>query len=329
MRSKAGHAGWAPWHLGATIAAAGLAALLLLLPAGAHGSLGLTLPHVAGIVGLPVPTGTGPVVAVGATGSATVAAGDPGVVVAVCHVGVGARVLGLPIGLRADRVAAFLAAHPRDYLGACTSDDGFLPAPDVVGSDLLDTLPETTLVRVVTVAGAVLWLSPADALAYLSVHVRARIATDGGSSGGGRTGQGSQSGGGGGSASAGGAGSVAAGRLGCGERLLVSGVRMAPLLVRSVGSRVTVDLAVTSESGLRVSNAIVMLRSTPLGRIAATAVKRTATDGTVRFTVETTPRLRLVRGGRLVLFVRASRPGQPAMGCTTGRRLLSVRTAAA
>jgi hypothetical protein len=302
--------------------------LLLLLPPGAQGSLGLTLPRVAGLVGVPAPTATGPVVAVGATGSATVVAGNPGAVVAVCHVGVGARVLGLLIGIRADRLAAFLAAHPRDYVGACRSGDGLHTAPDVVGSDLLDTLPETTLVRVVTVAGAVLWLTPADALAYLSLHVGARIGIGEGPSGG-PSGPGSQGEAGNGSSSAGGTGPASAGASGCGERLLVSGVRMAPVVVRSAGTRVTVDLVVSSERGARVRNAIVMLRSTPLGRITATAVKRTAADGTVRFTVKTTPRLRLVRGGRLVLFVRASRPGQPTIGCITGRRLLSIRTAAA
>lgn len=331
MRSETGHAGWSPWHLGMTIAAVALATWVLLLPAGAQSATGLTLPRIGGIVGLPVPVGTGPAVAVGATGSTTVAVANPGAMVAVCHVGVGARVLGLQIGVRADRLVAFLAARPRDHAGACRSGDGFLPAPDVVGSDLLDTLPETTLVRVVTVAAAVLWLSPADALAYLSLHVGARIGSDNPSGGSPETGSpaGGGSPGSGGGSSSGGAGPAAGGQAGCGERLLVGSVRMAPLVLRSVGGKVTVDLVVSSERGSRVRNAIVMLRSTPLGRIAATAVKRTAADGSVRFTVTTTPRLRLVRGGRLVLFVRASRPGQPTIGCTTGRRLLSIRTAAA
>jgi hypothetical protein len=334
MRSETGHTGWSPWHLGMTIAAVGLAALVLLIPPGAQGATGLTLPRIGGILGLPVPAGNGPVVAVGATGSTTVAVGNPGAVVAICHLGVGARVLGLQIGVRADRLVAFLAAHPRDYAGACRSGEDSLAAPDVVGSDLLDTLPESTLVRVVTVAGAVLWLSPADALAYLSLHAGARIGSDSRSGGsqetGSHSGGGSPgSGGGSGSSSGGNAPAAAGGQVGCGERLIVGGVRMAPLVVRSVGDHVTVDLVVSSERGSRVGNAIVMLRSTPLGRIAATAVKRTAADGSVRFTVKTTPRLRLVRGGRLVLFVRASRPGQPTIGCATGRRLLSIRTAVA
>ena len=333
MRSETGHTGLSPWHLGMTIAALALAAWVLLLPPGAQGAIGLTLPRIGGIVGIPVPVGTGPVVAVGATGSVTAAVGNPGVLVAVCHVGVGARVLGLQIGVRADRLVAFLAAHPRDYAGACRSGDRYLPAPDVVGSDLLDTLPETTLVRVVTVAGAVLWLSPADALAYLSLHVGARIGSDNPSGGSPETGSpargGSPGSGSSGGSSSGGNGAAAAGQAGCGERLIVGSVRMAPLVLRSIGGNVTVDLVVSSERGSRASNAIVMLRSAPLGRIAATAVKRTAADGSVRFTVKTTPRLRLVRGGRLVLFVRASRPGQPTIGCATGRRLLSIRTAAA
>jgi hypothetical protein len=345
MRSQAEHAGWGPWHLGATIAAAALAAFALLLPAGAHGGTGLVVPRIAGIVGLPLPTsGTpSPVVAVGATGTAAVAAGDPGVVVAVCHLGVGARVLGLQIGVRADRLVAFLAANPRDYVGACKSGAGLLPAAQVVGSDLLDTLPATTLVRVVTVAGAVLWLSPVDALAYLSLHGGARIGAaddnppggspESGSPAGGGNGKGgggeNDSASGGSSSTARGNASIAAGQVGCGERLIVGGVRMAPLVLRTVGRRVTVDLVVSSERGHRVSNAIVTLRSTPLGRIASTAVKRTGTDGTVRFTVTTTNKLELVRGNRLLLFVRASRPGQPATGCVTGRRLLSIRTAAA
>jgi hypothetical protein len=311
-----------------------VAAWLLLVPAGAKGATGL-VPTIAGIVGLPVPAGgQPPVAAVGATGSAAVAAGNPGVVVAVCHVGVGARLLGLQIGVRADRLVAYLAAHPRDYAGACRSGGGLLPAPAVVGSDLLDTLPEGTLVRVVTAAGAVLWLSPADALAYLSIHVGARIGSDdnppGGPPGtGSPAGGGTGNGGGANGSASGGTTSIAAGGPRCGDRLIVSGVRIAPRVLRTVGSTVTVDLVVSSEQGNRVGNAIVLLRSTPLGRIAATAVKRTTAAGTVRFTVKTTPQLRLVKGGRLVLFVRASRPDLPTIGCVTGRRLLSIRTAAA
>ncbi len=142
MRSETGHTRRTPWHLGMTIAAVGLAAWVLLLPPGALGATGLTLPRIGGILGLPVPAGTGPVVAVGATGSTTVAVGNPGAVIAVCHVGVGARILGLQIGVSADRVVAFLAAHPRDYAGACRSGDGLLPARDVVCRILLGELEQ-------------------------------------------------------------------------------------------------------------------------------------------------------------------------------------------
>ena len=52
----------------------------------------------------------------------------------------------------------------------------------------------------------------------------------------------------------------------------------------------------------------------------------------VVFASTTTKRLPLVRGGRLVLFARATRPSQAASGCTgtqplVAGRLVSIRTA--
>lgn len=57
--------------------------------------------------------------------------------------------------------------------------------------------------------------------------------------------------------------------------------------------------------------------------------KRTSMTGRVTFTVRPTKALKLKKGGRVNIFVRASTPGQPITGGTSTRRLVSFRTAAA
>jgi hypothetical protein len=129
-----------------------------------------------------------------------------------------------------------------------------------------------------------------------------------------------------------GAGSAPAGAVPCGERLVIGSVQVAPLVIRSPRQPVLLRLVVRTGCGDAVRNALVTLQSTPLGKIAGTVAQRTAADGSVVFASTTTKRLRLVRGGRLVLLARATRPSQAVAGCTTGHRLVSatlvsVRTA--
>jgi hypothetical protein len=129
-----------------------------------------------------------------------------------------------------------------------------------------------------------------------------------------------------------GAAAAPAGAVPCAERLVIRNVQVAPLVIRSAKQPLLLRLVVQTGCGDPVRGAVVTLRSAPLGRIAGTTVQKTAADGSVVFASTTTKRLQLVRGGRLVLFARATGPHQPAAGCTTGGplvsgRLVSIRTA--
>jgi hypothetical protein len=124
-----------------------------------------------------------------------------------------------------------------------------------------------------------------------------------------------------------GAEAVPAGAVPCGERLVIENVQVAPLVIRSTRQPLLLRLVVRTACGDPVSNAVVRLRSTPLGNIAGTIAQRTAADGSVVFASTTTKRLPLARGGRLVLLAQAARAGEPILGCTSASRLVSVRTA--
>ena len=134
------------------------------------------------------------------------------------------------------------------------------------------------------------------------------------------------------SAQAPGATSASAGTVPCTQRLVIGSVQIAPLVIRSARQPVLLRLVVRTGCGDPVANAVVTLRSAPLGKITRTIEQRTAADGSVVFASTTTKRLPLVRGGRLVLFARATRPSQAASGCNATQplaagRLVSIRTA--
>ena len=281
----------------------------------------------------------------------------PGVAVIVCHVDVHAHVLGIPVVVQAGELGVFLAANPRDYVGACRA-----PGPPLSGGSGTPavtfgvsvpgtTVVESGLLESVGVGARVVVCAPGDGQLFLTADAAAALVRSDprvtfgscGASGAGGAGGGK----GGGNAGGGGSGfstgssaesagalfvngrvSVPASSLSCGDRLIVTRVSTTPRVVRNVNTKVTTRLVIVNDQGHLVRGATVWLRSAPLGFLRSSSKATTAADGSVRFAVATTKRLPLRAGGRLVMFARATLPGRALIGCVTGRRLISVRVSA-
>jgi hypothetical protein len=285
-----------------------------------------------------------PIAGVAETVDGTVDVG-PGVAVIVCHVGVGAEALGIPVVIQASEIGAFLASNPHDSVGACRSPAGgasssepatglAVPGQTVVQAGLLAGLGDSVIVAVCATGDGQLFLTPDAAAAIVRADSGVTFGScaargDGGGSVAREGGSGNPSTAEQGALFLDGRGvSVPASSLACGDRLIVTRVATTPRVVRTAKARVTARFVVVNDKGLLVRGASVRLRSTPLGYVHALPKGTTKTDGSVRFSLTTTNRLPLRAGGRLVLFVRATLPGRPLIGCVTGRRLISLRVSA-
>ena len=269
-----------------------------------------------------------------------------GIAVVVCHVAVGVEALGIPVVVQENEISAFLAANPRDYAGHVAAPAAppartvrRPPVPSgasaAAAAGLLATVGNGALVVVCASGDGQLFLTPtaAAALAAADAHVtfgscgaRAQGGAAGGRTAGGSDGstlRATQSG-----VLVNGRVSIPASSLSCGDRLLVTRVSTTPTVIRASGTRVTARFVIVNDKGLLVQNATVRIRTTPLGYVQASAERRTAADGSVRFQLTTTKKVPLQAGGRLLLFARATLPGKPQIGCVTGRRLIVVRVGA-
>ena len=303
--------------------------------------------------------GPTPIVGVVASAKAVTDIG-PGVALIVCHVDVHAHVLGIPVVVHAGELGVFLAANPRDYVGACRapgqpySGGSGTPAVTVGVSVPGTTVVESGLLENVVGGARVVVCAPGDGQLFLTADAAAALvrsdprvtfgscgASGAGGNGGGNGGGGSGDAGGGGSGSSKGSSaesagalfvngrvSVPASSLSCGDRLIVTRVSTTPRVVRNANTKVTTRLVIVNDQGHLVRGATVWLRSAPFGYLGSSPTATTAADGSVRFAVATTKRLPLRAGGRLVMFARATRPGRALIGCVTGRRLISGRVSA-
>jgi hypothetical protein len=113
------------------------------------------------------------------------------------------------------------------------------------------------------------------------------------------------------------------------HRLVIKHVVFTPAIVRSLRQPITIRYRVLDTRGMVVRDAAVWMRTLPLQVVTPVKTKRTSMTGWVTFTVRPTKALKLKQGGRVNIFVRASTPGQPIIGGTSTRRLVSLRTAAA
>lgn len=110
------------------------------------------------------------------------------------------------------------------------------------------------------------------------------------------------------------------------HRLIISGVEFAPSVVRS-RQPYTGRFRVTDTRGYIVRDAIVLVTGVPLGWIQAPPEVRTNVDGLATIQIQPTTRLRLVRGGSMVKFIRARKEGDTILAGISTRRLVRVRTA--
>jgi hypothetical protein len=110
------------------------------------------------------------------------------------------------------------------------------------------------------------------------------------------------------------------------QRLVISGVEFAP---RALTSRqpFTGRFRVTDTRGYVVRDAIVLVTGVPLGWIQQPQEVKTNVDGLVAVQLQPTIRLRLVRGGSMVMFIRARKDGDSLLAGISSRRLVRVRTA--
>ena len=109
------------------------------------------------------------------------------------------------------------------------------------------------------------------------------------------------------------------------SRLVIKQVAFTPRVVRARGQLVVARYRIADSRGFYVRDAAVWMRGTPSTLITHVREKRSDASGWVTFTFRTTKVLRLKKGGRLTIFVRAHTPGEPPLGGTSTRRLVSLR----
>jgi hypothetical protein len=83
---------------------------------------------------------------------------------------------------------------------------------------------------------------------------------------------------------------------------------------------------VVNTKGYVVRDALVYIVGIPYGRILNVPEQPTAQDGWVTMTVQPTAKFPLVRGGSLVIFVRARKAGDNLLAGVSARRLVQVTT---
>ncbi|MGH3080616.1 MAG: hypothetical protein ACRDNH_05700 [Gaiellaceae bacterium] len=108
-------------------------------------------------------------------------------------------------------------------------------------------------------------------------------------------------------------------------RLVISGVEFVPSVLRS-RQEFTGRFRVTDTRGYVVRDAIVLVTGVPLGWINAPQEIKTNVDGLATIQLQPTTRLRLVRGGSMVMFIRARKEGDNILAGISSRRLVRVRT---
>jgi hypothetical protein len=110
------------------------------------------------------------------------------------------------------------------------------------------------------------------------------------------------------------------------HRLNVSGLQFTPTVLRS-RAPFTGRFRITDTRGYVVRDAVVLVTGVPLGWINATQEVKTNVDGFAQLQLQPTRNLRLVRGGSMVMFIRARKEGDDLLTGISSRRLVRVRTA--
>jgi hypothetical protein len=109
------------------------------------------------------------------------------------------------------------------------------------------------------------------------------------------------------------------------DRLVISGVEFAPTVLRS-RAPFNGRFRVTDTRGYVVRDAIVLVTGVPLGWITQPQEVKTNAEGLVALRLQPTRFMRLVRGGSMVMFIRARKEGDSVLAGISSRRLVRVRT---
>jgi hypothetical protein len=112
-----------------------------------------------------------------------------------------------------------------------------------------------------------------------------------------------------------------------GERLIVSKVVFNPNPVTSRSAPIMATTTVKDTRGYYVRNAIVFIRSTPIVTSGGDGQK-TATDGTITYSLSPKSSFPLKNGYNVQFFVKAYRSGDPTLAGISGTRLVQVKTSA-
>src|SRR5712692_7364382 len=120
--------------------------------------------------------------------------------------------------------------------------------------------------------------------------------------------------------------SVPVGDVSLPDLLVIDQVSFSPSLLRS-RAPFTGRFRVVDLHGYVIRGVYVYALGVPFGRIQNAPEAVTGQDGVATIQLLPTARLPLVRGGSLVIFVRARKPGDNVLAGVTARRLVSVRTA--
>jgi hypothetical protein len=109
------------------------------------------------------------------------------------------------------------------------------------------------------------------------------------------------------------------------DRLLVDRLQFTPTRVTSTAQPLTVRIHVSEiQSGRSVSGAIVYAVGVPYNRLSNQPEVITGPDGWATITYRVLPTFQLKKGGLIVLFVRARKPGENLLAGVSTRRLVSV-----
>jgi hypothetical protein len=110
------------------------------------------------------------------------------------------------------------------------------------------------------------------------------------------------------------------------NQLVIAQTMFDPLVLRS-RAPFTARFQVVDAQGRPVSGALVYVAGVPFGRVRPAPETATGPDGWAALTIVPTTRLPLVKGGSLVFFVRARKPGENPLAGVSARRLVQVRVA--
>jgi hypothetical protein len=109
------------------------------------------------------------------------------------------------------------------------------------------------------------------------------------------------------------------------QRLVISGVKFEPSVVRSRAEPLVGRFRVTDTRGFVVRDALVYAIGVPPNRVSLTGEAVTAQDGWATITYRILPRQPIARGVQITFFVRARKPGDDPLAGVSSRRLVSLR----